>query len=63
MAMLDINRDLMSHLCKQELNPETGKLVDSKASSYFGYDNQGRNVRVLCRKVTIILIYVILVQI
>lgn len=34
----NFNRDLLSTLCRMDYDENVGKLVDSKASSYFGYD-------------------------
>jgi hypothetical protein len=41
----NFNRDLLSSLCRMDYDESLGRLVDSKASSYFGYDPTMRQVK------------------
>ena len=41
----NFNRDLLSSLCRMDYDENLGRLVDSKASSYFGYDPTMRQVK------------------
>jgi hypothetical protein len=41
----NFNRDLLSCLCRMDYDESLGRLVDSKASSYFGYDPTMRQVK------------------